>query len=293
MSLPIMSAADPVTIEALRDVPWITGRESHVAAKARGETMTRDAIEAGDGAATAGGAAKAGGGTALPTDRIRRSMIYRKLIDHGAMLAEIAEGVLPIRFRDGGDEATCARRMGLVELSTLARLGFKGKAVLSQMNARGVTLEFRPNRAFRQQDGSLAAVLAMTEVLLLSPLDGRGSDLSRLAGDWSIDQADGSYLVPRQDSHFWFVVTGEHAASMFAKICAVDLRPKSFGDLTIAQTSVARSNAIVIRDDIGATLAYHLLGDSASAGYLWDCLMDAMTEFDGRPVGLEALQALG
>jgi hypothetical protein len=34
------------------------------------------------------------------------------------------------------------------------------------------------------------------------------------------------------------------------------------------------------------------LGDSASAEYLWDCLNDAMAEFDGAPVGLAALRGL-
>ena len=79
---------------------------------------------------------------------------------------------------------------------------------------------------------------------------------------------------------------------MFAKLCAVDLRPAKFADLSIAQTSVARLSAIVIRDDRADSLAYHLLADSASAAYLWECLFDAMTEFDGRPVGLTAVRSL-
>jgi sarcosine oxidase subunit gamma len=79
---------------------------------------------------------------------------------------------------------------------------------------------------------------------------------------------------------------------MVAKICGVDLRPGKFADGRIAQTSMARMNGVVIRDDQGETLAYHLLGDSASAEYLWGCLIDAMAEFDGAPVGLAAVRAL-
>jgi sarcosine oxidase subunit gamma len=124
-------------------------------------------------------------------------------------------------------------------------------------------------------------------------LHGNAPKLAELADGWSIETADGCYLVPRQDSHFRFMVTGRHAASAFAKICGVDLRPNTFEDLAIAQTSIAKSTAMVIRDDVGGTPAYHLLGDSASAGYMWDCLLDAMAEFGGRPVGLDALLALG
>jgi sarcosine oxidase subunit gamma len=101
------------------------------------------------------------------------------------------------------------------------------------------------------------------------------------------------FPLPRRDSHAWFLVSGGAAAAMFAKLCGVDLRPEKFPDLSVAQTSVARISAIVIRDDREGTLAYHLLTDSASAEYLWDCLLDAMTEFEGRPVGLAAVRALG
>ena len=79
---------------------------------------------------------------------------------------------------------------------------------------------------------------------------------------------------------------------MFAKICGIDLRPKAFEMHAIAQTSVARTNAIIIRDDIADTPAFHMLGDSASAGYMWGCLLDAMAEFDGGPVGLQAVLGL-
>ena len=60
----------------------------------------------------------------------------------------------------------------------------------------------------------------------------------------------------------------------------------------LAQTSIARLNGIVARADLGETLAYHLLADSASASYLWAVLTDAMAEFEGRPVGLAALSTI-
>ena len=34
-----------------------------------------------------------------------------------------------------------------------------------------------------------------------------------------------------------------------------------------------------------------ILADSASAEYLWDCLVDAMTEFSGATIKLEAFNA--
>jgi sarcosine oxidase subunit gamma len=79
---------------------------------------------------------------------------------------------------------------------------------------------------------------------------------------------------------------------MFAKICGVDLRPAHFPIGAIAQTSVAKMSAIIIRADLGSTIAYHVCADIASADYLWTCLEDAMAEYGGRIVGLAALRAL-
>jgi len=79
---------------------------------------------------------------------------------------------------------------------------------------------------------------------------------------------------------------------MFAKICGIDLRWDRFADLSIAQTSVARLTAVVTRADIGGTPAFHLLADSASAGYFLASLRDAAEEFGGRMTGLSTLEGL-
>lgn len=231
---------------------------------------------------------------AAPTDFVRRSFVWRRLMDHGATFEEVNGGAVPVAY-GGAGETSAVARLGLADLSLLPRTGFKGRKVLPALTIRGVALEDEPNRAFRQANGGLAAVLAMTEVLVLAPISGDPSQVRALETAWSIDDADGCYIAPRQDSHFWFALSGERASAMFAKICGVDLRLSRFPDLSVAQTSVARSNCIVIRADLGALPAFHLLGDSAAAGYMWDCMQDAMAEFDGRPVGLAVLQqaALG
>ncbi|MBT5416062.1 MAG: sarcosine oxidase, partial [Rhodospirillaceae bacterium] len=143
-----------------------------------------------------------------------------------------------------------------------------------------------------QANGLLALRLAPTEAVLLASLDGDTAALDEIAAAWSIETAGLCFPVPRMDSSFRFAVTGAQGAAMFAKLCAVDLRPRAFPDLAIAQTSVARMNAILCRRDRGGVLAYELLGDWASAEYLWACLLDAMVEFGGRPVGRAALAAL-
>lgn len=178
--------------------------------------------------------------------------------------------------------------LAIVDLSELPRLGFKGRDTLAAMQARGIALENQPNRAFRQADGSLCLVLAASEVFLLSAPTGDDS-FAALENGWRIEDGERTYPLLRRHSHAWFALQGEAATEMLSKLCAVDFRPHRFGDLTIAQTSVARLNSIVLRADSGDRLTYHLLADSASAAYMLACLRDSAEEFGGSVMDIETL----
>lgn len=232
-----------------------------------------------------------------PATLKRRSFVYRKLAAAGAEFAEINGGAIAMRYPARGESETdSARRMALADLSVLPHGGFKGRGTVEWLTAQGLTIGADSNKAYKQAGDELAARLAPTEIFLLDSLAGSGTLINRLNGAWqwaaSAPRPQQGYPTPRQDSHAWFMVTGQYAPEMFSKICGVDLRPAHCPVGTIAQTSVAKMSAIVIRADLGQTIAYHLLADIASADYLWTCVEDAIAEYDGRIVGLAALRAL-
>lgn len=228
-----------------------------------------------------------------PAGQTRRSFVYRRLAEAGAVFGAVADVALAVHYGDPDAELETARRLGLADLSVLPRVGFKGAGAAKWLAAQGVSLP-EVNGAAAQPDGALAARLGPDEVLLLGGLDGAAGLVGRLDEAWAGASAGEprGYPVPRRETHAWFVVTGAQAADMFAKLCAVDLRPQSFANHRIAQTSVARANSIVIRADLAGTLAYHLLVDSATADYYLAVLLDAMSEFTGGLVGHQALQSL-
>lgn len=232
-----------------------------------------------------------------PGDFPRRSFVTRKLAESGAGFGSLGDAAVALDFGDAKAEAEAARHLGLADLSPLPRCGFKGAGTAEWLAGQGLEVPAECNHAARQPGGELAARLAPGEVLILGDLAGQGGSMQRLEDAWAREplppETPRGFPLPRRDSHAWFLVCGSEAAVVFAKLCGVDLRPAKFPDLSIAQTSVARVSAIVVRDDRGGTLAFHLLADSASAEYLWDCLLDAMAEFEGRPVGLSAVRALG
>jgi sarcosine oxidase subunit gamma len=170
----------------------------------------------------------------------------------------------------------------LFDLSCLPRSGFKGGGTLAAMQARGLKLENQPNRAFRQEDDILCLVLAATEVFLLGSPGGNNARLTEIETTWRIGGAERTYLMPRRHSHAWFALEGDRVPEMLAKLCAVDFRPSRFRDLSIAQTSVARLNSIVLRADRKERHIYHLLADSSCSAYMLACLEDAAEEFGGR-----------
>jgi sarcosine oxidase, subunit gamma len=219
-----------------------------------------------------------------PLSFARRSFVYRRLLDARVSFASIGDASLGKRSESTNPGAG----LTLVDLSVVPRWGLKGRDVSSWLDRQGATMPRSDNRAELQRDGSLIARLSPGEVLVLSPVEGQSHfgaiECLTAAGEGAC------YPVPRRDSHCWFVVTGGDSPAMFAKLCGVDLAPDRFSAGQIAQTSVARLSAIVIRHDVNSSLSFSVLADSASAEYLWDCFLDAMMEFAGTVCGADAIR---
>ena len=208
----------------------------------------------------------------------RRSFVYRRLVDLGATFDALGCAVRTDRDAAGAAVVLCDRSLS-------PRTGFKGRGALDWLRAQDVPVPDANNRSERLGESGLVCRLAPGEALILADQ----ATVDRLDAARRHDTPVGCFAVPRADSHACFRIAGAEAARVMAKLCGVDLRPDQFENLEIAQTVVARVSAIVVRDDIGERLAYHLLADSASALYLWDCLVEAMAAFDGAVVGTEAL----
>src|SRR3990172_2801154 len=224
-----------------------------------------------------------------PESLPRRSFVYRKLLQLGAQFAEMNGAAIAQAFGNSAAETEQARQLALCDLSPLARSGLKGPGAADWLATPGGVVPPAVNHATRQADGALVARIGMNDFMVLSDLDGQSMLPARLVEAWTKEpvppDTPRGFPVPRQDGFCWFAVTGKNADAMLAKLCGVDLRPHKFQVGEIAQTSVARLSAVVIRHDLNATLAYYLFADSASAEYWWDCLIDAMNEFVGKPVG--------
>lgn len=219
-------------------------------------------------------------------------MVYRMLLERGAEFEPCGASSVAVRYPGNIAELDSARTMAIADLSPLPRVGFKGRDTPEWLRTQGVELPDAPNLARIQPDRGLVLRLSDDEHVILSDLAVASNRPADLAGAWRLEPGRLCYPMPRDETHCWFALTGGRAPEMLAKVCAVDLRAHKFDNGRIAQTSVARTNGVVVRSDLGETLCFYVLADSASAEFLWTGLLDAMDEFKGAPAGLAALQAL-
>ncbi len=230
--------------------------------------------------------------TTTPIHYPCRSQIYRKALGAGARFEELAGSAVVADYAGGGDEAQQSTRLALADLSTLPRTGFKGPGAPGWLEEHGARLPSSPNQVTQQKDGSVVARLSNDESLILSDLNVESTLPSMLQKSWSLETTKRVYPLPRRDSHCWFALTGEHAPATLAKVCGVDMRTHKFAEGSVAQTSLARVNAIILRNDLATTTCLFILSDVSFTEYLWDALLDAAAEFEGCPVGIAALRAL-
>jgi sarcosine oxidase subunit gamma len=186
---------------------------------------------------------------------------------------------IPVKRAAGRTPSACA----LKDLSALPRLGARGRSAATSLAAAGFSLPKAPNQSTRASSGEILLRLSGDEYLLLgSPEDG-GARARALETAMSAAGENDLYLLPRQDSHAWFCLSGTRRHEVMAKLCGVDLSPEAFPFHAIAQTSVARINVIVAGDgtaETGEDGVFHLLFDRAFASYFQEVLVDAMAEFD-------------
>lgn len=233
-----------------------------------------------------------------PTSLARRSPLMHRHKNNRAIFTTIGNNsvVESYESRDGNIiEQANARELAICDLSTLPRIGFKGRGASAWLGNQDFNLPSHPNSAVVQSSGSIIAKLSDQEALILTDIFSLSDDVNKLVIKSMTDHRELTqqiYILPRGDSHCWFAVTGMKASEMFSKICAVDLRSHKFSLGSVAQTSLAKVNSVIIRQDLGNTPCFYVLSDITSAEFLWDCLLDAMHEYQGVNIGITALQSL-
>jgi sarcosine oxidase subunit gamma len=223
--------------------------------------------------------------TITPESFDKRSLAYREL--GNAEYIERSEGAIVDRIK--GDNLEQVNRASLLDLSVVSRTGFRGANAELYLQQADLPVPPKPNQCLVGNNGELVLRLSQKEFWVLDDLTSESDSVNKL--NQQTLPSDNFYSLFCQDSHAWFMLTGDHLADVMAKVCGVDLRADNFPTGSIAQTSLARVNAIIVSHQVNGIPVFSVLSDSASSEYLWGALLDAMQEFKGSVVGLNTLVA--
>ncbi|OUR80265.1 sarcosine oxidase subunit gamma [Marinomonas sp. 42_23_T18] len=168
-------------------------------------------------------------------------------------------------------------RIKMQDATAFSRVGFRGQGVERFLAEQGLAVPSAPNQSVLSDTGLVVLRLSKTEFWILDTDNAQHELIAALElASKGLSQV---YRLYCQHSHAFFLIRGKEISNLFAKICGVDLSESAFAVTSIAQTSVARTNAIVVRQERNDEAFFLLLSDLASSQYLWDAIVDAATEF--------------
>jgi sarcosine oxidase subunit gamma len=195
-----------------------------------------------------------------------------------ALTAPLRSPLSHVADRLAAATRTSGGAIRLAELPFLAqinlRLDAKGTAAEAVGLALDLQLPLQPNTVVRA--GELTALwLGPDEWLVVGPPGSERKVESRIreaAGDEPVSVTD----VSAQRTTL--LVTGPRAHDVLAHGCPLDLHPRVFGPGRCAQTTLGRTQVVLVaRDEPRA--GFWVLVRSSFAGYLADWLLDAATEY--------------
>ncbi|MGW0942972.1 sarcosine oxidase subunit gamma [Streptomyces sp. NPDC002623] len=183
-----------------------------------------------------------------------------------------AAGRLAAATRTSGGAIRLAELPFLAQLDV--RLDAKGAAADAVALALDLPLPLEPNTVVHAGESAVLWLGPDEWLLLGRPGTQRGleSRIREAAGDEPVSVTD----VSAQRTTL--LVTGPRARDLLAHGCPLDLHPRAFGAGRCAQTTLGRTQVVLVaRDEPRA--GFWVLVRSSFAGYLTDWLLDAATEY--------------
>ena len=169
---------------------------------------------------------------------------------------------------------------GVAEFSAFARFAVKGAGAAEWLSAQGITLPAAAN-SWLMQDSTLVLRLGNSEYLLEDQfVAGHAARLAQ--GPAPV----GAKLYPVARSDAALVLSGQHALSILAEICALDVAAELANNQRLLMTQVANISVTLLSQTLNGETVYRLWCDGTYGPYLWHELNAMAQEFGGGPVGL-------
>ena len=201
---------------------------------------------------------------------VARSAMERDALAAGARM-ELRDG-WNVAASFAGEAAALRDRVGFADVSHLGRLELNGP--LDELAP--APLEF--GLATRAEGAWWCPVARERALVICEP--------PALPG---MRERFGSRAVELTTSYAALTIAGPQARELFARFCALDLRPQSAPPRAFRPGSVARTPGYVLREEEDRFL---MLFGWALGRYMWETVADAAAHLGGGPIGVDALTPL-
>jgi glycine cleavage system aminomethyltransferase T len=201
---------------------------------------------------------------------VARSPMEREALAAGARM-ELRDG-WNVATGFAGEEAALRDSVGFADVSHLGKLELNGPFA----ELAPAPLEF--TMATRAEGAWWCPVARERALVICEP--------SALPG---LRERFGPRAIELTTSYAALTIAGPLARELFARFCALDLRPQSCPPRAFRPGSVARTPGYVLREEGDRFL---MLFGWALGRYVWEQVADAAGTLGGRPVGVDALAPL-
>jgi len=188
------------------------------------------------------------------------------------------------------EAAACTTTVGWADVAHLGKLEIQGTpedmaAIVAQC-AGGAQLEL--GSATRAAGAWWCPMTPERTLVLCEP--GMVADLRERLEDAVAAASPSAGLIEVTTNYGAMTLVGPLAREVFARFCALDLRPSATPVRGLRPGSVARGPGVVVREGEDRFL---MLFGWALSEYMWTVVSDAAQHLGGSPVGVDALEVVG
>jgi glycine cleavage system aminomethyltransferase T len=215
----------------------------------------------------------------------------------GATLVERDGWLLPRSYGNPTVEQRALREaVGLIDISERGKVDLKSDDLDAALGAAFKGLgRVEVRRAVPAGEGGTMRVCRLTEgqALLVTAPDALQNALDALGRVASAQAC--THLTNLTSALCGLRLVGPKAPAVLERLSWLDLAPDRFADGALAQGSVARIHALIVRHDVAggrmqyAPTGYDLYVDRDLGAYLWDVLLEQGAPLGLKPVGYEVI----
>jgi glycine cleavage system aminomethyltransferase T len=225
---------------------------------------------------------------------VRLTALYHEHVAAGATLIERDGWLLPRSYGNPTVEQRAVREaVGLLDISESGKVDLKSDDLDAPLGDafKGIG-RVEIGRAVPAGEGGKTRVcrLADGQALLVTAPDALRNALDAVGRVASAQTC--THLTDLTSVLCGLRLVGPRAPAVLERLSWLDLAPDRFADGELAQGSVARIHALIVRRDTARLTGYDLYVDRDLGAYLWDIVLEQGAPLGLKPVGRDIEEGL-